>query len=137
MTAQDGELDSTRLLLKAGAQVDRIHHPGGTPLHLAAEEGNAEIASALTGAGADPEILDDVRMLQWRCGSVEWCVGLQSGRTPLHRAAGSETPDAAVGRVLIKALQNKLGPGQSDVLMQYVNSIDQVIHQSHMQHLFC
>jgi len=107
MTAQDGELDSTRLLLKAGAQVDLIHHPGGTPLHLASEEGNAEIAFALTEAGADPEILDD------------------SGRTPLHRAAGSETPDVAVGRVLIKALQNKLGPGQTDMLMQYVNSIDQ------------
>ena len=74
MAAQDGELDATRLLLKAGARVNSIHHPGGTPLHLAAEEGNALIVKALTEANADPEILDDVRMLQWRCGSIEWCV---------------------------------------------------------------
>ena len=60
MSAQDGELDVTRLLLNAGANVNVIKHHGGTPLHLAAEEGHAEIAKALADAGANVEMLDDV-----------------------------------------------------------------------------
>jgi len=110
VSAQDGELDVTRLLLNAGANVNVIKHHGGTPLHLAAEEGHAEIAKALADAGANVEMLDD------------------DGRTPLHRACGSETPDVAVGAVLIRSMQTQQtrpSAGLPDALLQYVNKVDQ------------
>lgn len=51
--AQVGDVESTRLLLRAGASVDEPAADGSTPLVLAAFSGHGEVARALLDGGAD------------------------------------------------------------------------------------
>jgi ankyrin repeat protein len=67
-----------RELLKAGASVKATTRLGAfTPLHVAAEDGNAEVVQVLLAAGADPMAHSDL-----------------GGETPLHFAAQSGSVDA-------------------------------------------
>jgi uncharacterized protein len=75
--ASHGDLELTRMLLVAGANVrasTRIN--GYTPLFLAAREGNAGVVAALIEAGADPKAVSS------------------TGSTPLMLAAGAGNADA-------------------------------------------
>lgn len=49
-----GDLDMTRLLLAAGADVERQHYLGTTALHFAATADQADVAELLLEHGADP-----------------------------------------------------------------------------------
>jgi ankyrin repeat protein len=54
---QDG-LATVKLLVKRGAELDRVDDRGRTALMIAAERGHAEIAAWLVENGADPTIED-------------------------------------------------------------------------------
>lgn len=49
--------------MQAGAKVN-ITAGGATPLHIAADNGNPEIINCLLKAGADPNAIDEVRLMQ-------------------------------------------------------------------------
>ena len=49
------DLDSARLLLRAGADAKRANRTGVTPLYLACANGNAAMIRLLLDAGADAE----------------------------------------------------------------------------------
>lgn len=95
-------VESTRvvvLLLLRGANPNVSDRNGGTPLHWAAERGNADIARALLAKGAKVDATMD---------SVKWVArpaGGKStggpGQTPLHIAA--RTGDAAFVALLLAA----------------------------------
>ena len=71
--AERGHADVARVLLDAGAAVDRGTRIGSyTPLHLASRRGNADMARTLLTAGADPGLATT-----------------SSGVTPLHLAAAA------------------------------------------------
>ena len=53
--AQNGDLDSVRRLVEAGADVNTPHGDGMTALHWAAESGDTEIVEVLIYAGAHLE----------------------------------------------------------------------------------
>jgi len=53
-SVRDNDLETTRLLLAAGARADQANRYGVTPLSLAALTGNAPRMDALIGAAADP-----------------------------------------------------------------------------------
>jgi uncharacterized protein len=53
-SARGNDLETTRLLLRAGAHADRANRYGVTPLSLAALNGNAAVMEALIAAGANP-----------------------------------------------------------------------------------
>lgn len=82
--ARDDRVDEVRTLLRSGADVNAAHGDGMTPLHWAAENGNAELAEVLIYAGAN------VRAVT-RLGDY----------TPLHLA--SRRGRAEVARHLIEA----------------------------------
>ena len=67
--AKTGNVAGIRTLLAAGADVDAADASGFTPLHLAAVEGHADVATALLAAGAYIE------------------AETEHGFTPLHYAA--------------------------------------------------
>jgi ankyrin repeat protein len=52
--AQSGDLESTKLLLKAGARMDETAADGNTPLVVAVHSGHPSVAAWLLEAGADP-----------------------------------------------------------------------------------
>ena len=56
--AQQGDIDSTRLLLAKGAQVNETSHDDGPPLVIAAANGFPELAMLLLDNGADPNATD-------------------------------------------------------------------------------
>ena len=53
--AQVGDLDSTRLLLKAGAEINNAGSDGNTPLVVATFSGHGALASMLLNEGAEPD----------------------------------------------------------------------------------
>ncbi|KAF6035297.1 PPP1R27 [Bugula neritina] len=55
----DGNFKAVRLLLKHGADVNKVDEDSWTPLHAACAEGQADIARYLLKQGADPSILTD------------------------------------------------------------------------------
>ena len=54
--AQEGKTKKIRMLVEAGADVNRMELNGFAPLHLATGEGHAKAVQALLAAGADMEI---------------------------------------------------------------------------------
>jgi len=66
------------LLKKPDVEIDPLSETGQTPLHLAAEKGNMEIAELLCGKGADPNAKD------------------ANSQTPLHLAAKKGSIDTIV-----------------------------------------
>ena len=58
MAARNGHITILRMLLAAGADVNRhcVDRIGETPLSLVADSCSPEVASLLIGAGADPTI---------------------------------------------------------------------------------
>lgn len=82
--ALHGDHEAVRSMLKQGADVNAARGDGLTALHVAADRGDAELASMLLYAGANAASVT-------RIGSY----------TPLHLA--SRTGSAAVVRVLLKA----------------------------------
>jgi ankyrin repeat protein len=50
-------IETCRLLLAAGAEVDARQHGGFTPLHEAAQSGDAGMVELFLSAGADPTAL--------------------------------------------------------------------------------
>ncbi len=82
--AQEGQLALTKLLVKAGSDLEATSsRKGCTPLHLAAGRGHSEVMSALIDAGANP----NSRMLD--------------GGTPIHGAVQDGHLEAM--RVLLRA----------------------------------
>ena len=89
------DLETTRLLLGAGARADQANRYGVTPLSLAALNGNAAVMDALIKAGADP------------------AATVSNGQTMLMIAARSGNPDAMnvllARRVDVNAREQVLG----------------------------
>lgn len=56
--AQQGNIESVRVLLGAGADIDESHLEYGTPLMIAIASGNEELASYLLKQGANPNAKD-------------------------------------------------------------------------------
>ena len=48
--------------MQAGAKVN-VTAGGATPLHIAADNGSPELINSLLKAGADPNVIDEVRSL--------------------------------------------------------------------------
>ncbi|MEN6625295.1 MAG: M56 family metallopeptidase [Candidatus Sumerlaeia bacterium] len=59
MAAQNGHLDTVKLLIGKGADVSARSETGLTPLHLAAQGGHGETAEAIIAAGADVNAKDN------------------------------------------------------------------------------
>ena len=57
-TAQQGDVESARILLDAGADVNSPHSEYGSPLVIAIASGHEELALFLLEKGADPNIAD-------------------------------------------------------------------------------
>jgi ankyrin repeat protein len=71
-TAQSGDVDSARALLDAGAKVDEGTEFDGTPMVLAAQNGNEKVALLFLDRGADPNARDGYGLT-----AMHW--GLQQG----------------------------------------------------------
>jgi ankyrin repeat protein len=59
LTARLGALEDMRILIAAGAEVNRLGDLGNTPLHSAALRGQKEAAELLLKCGADPSIINE------------------------------------------------------------------------------
>jgi uncharacterized protein len=108
--AQRGDLEAVRALVRGGADVNAAQGDGMTALHWAADRGDAELASVLLYAGANPEAgtrigrytplhiaarqarRDVVRVLLG-AGANPVARTTNSGATPLHLAAASGDPE--------------------------------------------
>jgi ankyrin repeat protein len=67
--AQQGDVDSARLLLQAGADVNSPHPEHGSPLVIAIASGHEQLAMFLLEQGADPNIRD-----AWGVGPLHYAV---------------------------------------------------------------
>lgn len=88
LAAEDGNAESARLLLNAGACANATNNKLQTPLHLAALSQSTETLELLIKHGADPNARDI------------------SGRTPLHAAIGKVSRSSECVRLLISAGAN-------------------------------
>src|SRR5687767_6110655 len=83
-SALNGDLDSTNVVLQAGATTEPLTRVGRyTPLHLASSRGHAAVVARLLEAGSKPGVLTE------------------TGVQPIHLAAQAGNPDA------IKALLDR------------------------------
>lgn len=62
IAAESGREETVKLLVRAGAEVDRRDNWGYTPLCIAANEGKTEVCRTLIGMGADPGVSDESGM---------------------------------------------------------------------------
>jgi ankyrin repeat protein len=53
IASQDGHVEVARLLIEAGADIDKAKDNGVTPLYVASQNGHVEVARLLIEAGAD------------------------------------------------------------------------------------
>ncbi|XP_062280596.1 cyclin-dependent kinase 4 inhibitor C [Scomber scombrus] len=53
--AREGFIDTLRVLVKHGADVNLVDKQGNLPLHLAAKEGHLEVVKLLVGLTTDPK----------------------------------------------------------------------------------
>ena len=53
MASEGGHLDVARLLIEAGADIDKAVDGGYTPLYIASQEGHLEVVKTLLDSGAD------------------------------------------------------------------------------------
>lgn len=83
VAASSGQVETVKLLLESGADLNARGLRGETPLLLAAGAGQAQVVEALLVAGADSNI------------------ATKEGRTPLHRAAMEGNLEAV--KALLKA----------------------------------
>lgn len=90
LSAVAGNIDCLRLMIEAGANVNRASkHNGETALHFAASGTQTEPVHLLLAAGADPNAPTKPGMktfAMWRDVRVR-------GETPLHRAAAWGSPE--------------------------------------------
>src|SRR5262245_1538982 len=110
-SAMKGDRDGVRALLKQGADVSAAQGDGMTPLHWAAERGDAQMADMLLYAGANVTAVTRIGQytplhLASRSGSATVILALvkagadvkaratTSGATPLHLAAASGNVEA-------------------------------------------
>ena len=56
LATEGGRAEAVKLLLAAGAEVDRRDFDGCSSLHLALEAGEGEVLDALLEGGADPNL---------------------------------------------------------------------------------
>ena len=59
MAVRSGRVEIIRLLLEAGAEIDRLDWEQKTPLHIATEKGSANVVQLLLEFGANPNLEDD------------------------------------------------------------------------------
>ena len=104
VVAWDGDLDKARSLLEVGHPVDPVLRTGHTPLHVAAQGGNTELARLLLDEGkaaVDAKILksnpcsDFMRQISWALNFPELGSGAYLGG---HHAAVSGLAKAAARR---------------------------------------
>ena len=77
--AQQGDLESARLLVAAGADVNHIS-PDGTPLLVASASGHEELAIYLLENGADPNMADSYGIAPLHYALWEGFLGIGDGR---------------------------------------------------------
>ena len=109
--AMRGEIETLRILLRQGADVNEAQGDGMTALHWAAERGNVQMAQMLLYAGANPGAvtrIGDYTPLHLasqvgngpviaallEAGSDASAVSTAGGATPLHFAAASGDAEA-------------------------------------------
>jgi ankyrin repeat protein len=79
--AQAGNIESVRLLLAAGADVNEGTEEAGPPLLLAASNGQEQVALLLLEKGADPNATDGYGMTALHWALEEGVVGMSGGHT--------------------------------------------------------
>jgi ankyrin repeat protein len=97
-----GDLNTTKLLVRAGAPVDARQADGQSPLHMACQAGNSELARFLIDSGANVNLRSQNGMTPLMCAAVSVDpsttsllldrgadIGGPSGLTALHIAAGN------------------------------------------------
>ena len=92
-----GHLDTVRLLLQHGAEVDTVNNQGATPLHFACRAGHLAVAKLLLAEGAQVDKVDDHgdTPLQWACHQGHLGVAkllLAHGADPMKAAMNGTTP---------------------------------------------
>ena len=117
-----GDVAAVRSLLKDGADPDVAEGDGLTALHLAAQEGNLEIAKLLIGGGANVEAKTrigastplhlasagahtSVVLALINSGADPGAVTTATGATPLHLAAKALNGEGAVKALLERGVQ--------------------------------
>jgi ankyrin repeat protein len=116
-----GQVKVVALLLSHGASAKAADRDGVTPLHLAAHGGSAAALRLLLAAGANPKAKTTRRRDFPRTEERLYGLDAPAGETPLHLAAGRETPDLAEELVRRGADVNAIDGSMSTPLHLAVN----------------